>query len=74
MPCHPDRVRANYVPSIPDEIVRRYRAGERRIVVTPGVLAAYGDSIVAMYRVAPQVESANNEKSLAYKDARVVVT
>ena len=56
----------------PEEIVRRYREGEREIRVNTQVYADYGDGIMVAYRRVPY-DTANDrgEPYLAYKEARV---
>ena len=70
MPCHPDRVRRNASPGVPTEIVERYKAGEREILVTPETFEAYVKSVVAIRRI---VDHPTPDKiALVYKDAKVM--
>jgi hypothetical protein len=58
---------------VPTDIQTRYKAGERRIKVTPEVFQAYADTLQAMYRWSPpQMQSLDTLRWLPFKDARVL--
>lgn len=71
MPCHPDRVRRNYQGDVPEEIRRRYAAGERRIGVARDLFALYGDTLLSIEGIGEPSLMPSGE--LRYKDARVFV-
>lgn len=65
--------RAPLIAAVVDEVHRRYRAGEREIVVSRGLYEAYSSTLTPIVRTdGCRAALLRARRELAYKDARVV--